>query len=218
MASVYLETTIPSYLAARPSRDLVTAAHQQITHEWWDTRRASFGLYVSQLVIDECSAGDPTYAARRISLLTGIPTLILTDSATELATELILQVPLPEKARADALHVGLAVVHRIDYLLTWNCSHLANVQFEKPDRGRMPIVGTPTNLNLYAGRTTGVLTMPSDLIVAEVRERREALLARFNYDLQALVRELKQHEAESGRKLVSNETAKPNAARPLDKS
>ena len=125
---VYIETTIPSYLAAWPSRDLVRAAHQQITQEWWSLR-GNFELYTSRLVVLECQAGDPKAAADRMTAMSGIPLLEQTDEVASLAEALLRDVPLPEKAAADAVHIATAAVHGIDYLLTWNCTHIANVTF-----------------------------------------------------------------------------------------
>src|SRR4051794_35622462 len=123
---VYLETTIPSYLTAWPSRDLVRAAHQQITREWW-SKRDEFELYSSRLVIQECQAGDPQAAADRLAALAGVPLLEPTAEAADLAEALAEGVPLPERAAADALHIAIATVHGMNYLLTWNCTHIANV-------------------------------------------------------------------------------------------
>jgi hypothetical protein len=122
---IYLETTVVSYLTAWPSRDLVTAAHQQITWEWWESRRAEFELYVSQIVIQESSAGDDA-AKRRLEALEDISLLDITEEVTALAEKLIEQVPLPERAGVDALHIAVAVANGMDYLLTWNCTHIAN--------------------------------------------------------------------------------------------
>lgn len=129
---VYLETTIPSYLTAWPSRDLVRAAHQHITREWWEKRREQFELFVSQVVVRECQAGDPTAAAERMVTLEGLPLLEQTEAATRLALALVEQVPLPDRAALDALHIALAAVHGMDYLLTWNCTHIANAAFREP--------------------------------------------------------------------------------------
>ena len=129
---VYLETTIPSYLTAWPSRDLVRAAHQQITREWWARRRAEFELYISQVVLRECQAGDATAAAERLKILQDLPLLEQTEEATRLAQALVDRVPLPERAAVDALHVAIAVVHGVDYLLTWNCTHIANATLRDP--------------------------------------------------------------------------------------
>ena len=129
---VYLETTIPSYLTAWPSRDLVRAAHQQITRDWWDRRRAEFELYISQVVLRECQAGDVTAAAERLKILQDLPLLEQTEEATRLAQALVDRVPLPERAAVDALHVAIAAVHGVDYLLTWNCTHIANATLRDP--------------------------------------------------------------------------------------
>src|SRR5439155_12006230 len=126
--TVYVETTIPSYLTAWPSRDLIRAAHQQITREWW-MRRDSFDLYSSRLVVQECEAGDTQAAADRLAALAGIPLLEQESEAGELADALLRDVPLPQKAAADALHIATAAVHGMQYLLTWNCTHIANVVF-----------------------------------------------------------------------------------------
>ena len=124
--TVYIETTIPSYLTARPSRDLVLAAHQQITGEWW-AYRDEFDLYSSRLVVQECQVGDAQAAANRLTALSGIPLLEQKAEAEELAEALVRGVPLPAKAVADALHIATAAVHGMRYLLTWNCTHIANV-------------------------------------------------------------------------------------------
>jgi hypothetical protein len=150
---IYLETTIPSYLTARPSRDLVTAAHQQITREWWDTRRHAFDLFVSQMILDEASAGDPDAAAQRLAVLAPLPLLNPRAEGADLAQALIEQVPLPIGAAADALHIAIAVVNGMDYLLTWNCTHIANAalrsQIETVCRRagfEVPIICTPDEL------------------------------------------------------------------------
>src|SRR5579862_5717538 len=104
---VYLETTNPSYLTAWPSRDLVRAAHQQITRDWWDRRRTEFELYISQVVLRECQAGDATAAAERLKILQELPLLEQTEEATRLAQALVDRVPLPERAAVDALHVAI---------------------------------------------------------------------------------------------------------------
>jgi len=150
---VYLETTVASYLTAWPSRDLVTAAHQQITRDWWQRRRGHFDLFISQIVLDEASAGDPDAAARRLEVLDEFPLLNPTEETAELVKALMDRVPLPEKAAVDALHIAIAVVNGMDYLLTWNCTHIANATL----RGRIesicrskgyeaPIICTPEEL------------------------------------------------------------------------
>jgi hypothetical protein len=124
--TVYLETTIVSYLTAWPSRDLVMAGNQQTTREWWTTHKDEFDLYISQPVIQESNAGDSDAAARRWDILQHIPRLDITDEVTNLARLLISDVPLPPRAQTDALHIAASAVNGINYLLTWNCTHIAN--------------------------------------------------------------------------------------------
>lgn len=126
MPTVYIETTIVSYLTARPSRDLVRAAHQQITREWWETRRGDFSLYISQLVLEEAAAGDAAASAARLQNLEGIPLLDYRDPTLVLAGTLEQILQLPPETRGDALHVAVCTANGIEYLLTWNCRHLAN--------------------------------------------------------------------------------------------
>ena len=150
---VYLETTIPSYLTAWPSRDLVRAAHQQSTREWWEQRHSQFELFISQVVLRECQAGDPVAAAERLEVLRDLPLLEQTEEATALAQTLRGGVPLPDRAAVDALHIGIAAVHGMDYLLTWNCTHIANAtlrgQIESVCRAsgyEPPVICTPDEL------------------------------------------------------------------------
>lgn len=123
---VYLETSIIGYLTSRPSRDLITAANQQMTHEWWHEHRNSFDVFISQFVLDECRQGDADAVQERLEVLSGIAELDVTEEVERLAEALIKGVPLPDKAEVDALHIAVATVHGIEYLLTWNCTHIAN--------------------------------------------------------------------------------------------
>jgi hypothetical protein len=153
METVYLETTFISYLVARPSRDVIVAAHQQTTHDWWDARRSEFECYASQVVVDEASLGDASEVQKRLDILGDLPILEVTESAEALARAIMDSSVLPPKAVRDAAHVATAAVHRIDYLVTWNCRHLANAQISRRieevcDRlsVRMPIICTPEEL------------------------------------------------------------------------
>lgn len=152
-ATVYLETTIPSYLAAKPSRDLITSAHQQLTLEWWQKRRAAFRLYISELVLEEAALGDRDMAQRRLDHLAGIPSLEITAPAQALAQSLLSSGLLPAKAAADALHVAVAAANGMDYLLTWNIRHLANAAIRRGIEGVCgragwvaPVLCTPEEL------------------------------------------------------------------------
>jgi hypothetical protein len=127
--TVYIETTVVSYLTAWPSRDLVRNAHQLLTREWWQQQRQNYDLYVSPMVLHEAAAGDPVAAAERIKALEDLPVLTITDAAIDLAERLAIALRLPDRARADATHLAIAAVHGISFLLTWNCTHLANANF-----------------------------------------------------------------------------------------
>ena len=150
---VYIETTIISYLTAWPSRDVVMAGHQQVTQEWWETRRANYDLCVSQLVIDEAQAGDAQAAQDRVEVLRAMLVLETTRAALVLAKELLRAGALPAKAADDALHIAVAAVHAVPYLLTWNCRHLANAVMRpviesvcKTKGFSPPIICTPEEL------------------------------------------------------------------------
>ena len=150
--TVYLETTIVSYLTARQSRDVVLAGHQALTRDWWRGRTA-YQLRVSQLVIDEAAVGDPRMRARRLRALHGIAVLPLTDTATRLAKALVRHGALPEKATVDAFHIGVAAAHGAEYLLTWNCKHIANATMRstiervcRSEGVSPPIICTPEEL------------------------------------------------------------------------
>ena len=153
LPKIYLETTIMSYLAARPSKDLITAAHQQLTHEWWQSRRDDFDLFSSQLVVQESSAGDAGIAQSRLQLLSGIPLLVVNQACVLLGHALVDRGPIPKKAAVDALHIAIATVHGMDYLLTWNCKHIANAEMQtavnRICRGagyEPPVICTPEEL------------------------------------------------------------------------
>jgi predicted nucleic acid-binding protein len=150
---VYLETSIISYLTSRPNRDLIIAANQQITQEWWQLRRDAFELFVSELVIQEASAGDKTAAAQRLQALEGIPELKLNEEIVVLAEKLVKDGSLPPNAVEDALHIAIATLNGIDYLLTWNFKHLANATMRYKIEGvcrllgyEPPVICTPQEL------------------------------------------------------------------------
>jgi len=125
---VYVETSVPSYLTARPSRDPVFAGNQATTREWWN-RRSDFDLYLSVFVLDEVQVGDPQAVSARLEALAGIPEIDVNDRVADIADRLLSHASLPAKARLDALHIGAAACGGMDYLLTWNCTHIANPAF-----------------------------------------------------------------------------------------
>jgi predicted nucleic acid-binding protein len=122
--TIYVETTFVSYLTAWPSRNVIRAADQLITHEWWDTQRERFDLFTSELVILEASAGDPNAAEQRLAVLGTLPIVDTGPEAGLLATTLIAALAVPATESRDALHIATAAMNGIDYILTWNCTHL----------------------------------------------------------------------------------------------
>jgi predicted nucleic acid-binding protein len=128
MDTVYIETSIVSYLRQKPSSQVVAAARQILTHRWWNDHRLNYELVVSQYVIDEASAGDVLLAAERLESLDGIPLLPISPEVPQIAQRIMRLGVLPQKAQVDALHISLAAHHRIQYLLTWNCKHIANAR------------------------------------------------------------------------------------------
>lgn len=123
---LYLETTIPSYLVARRSRDLRLAADQETTQEWWEQRRQDFDLFVSEVVFREAGRGDAVFAAARLESLRSIPVLLALPAAEQLAERLLREGVIPAIAADDAVHLGFAAAHGMDFLLTWNCRHINN--------------------------------------------------------------------------------------------
>lgn len=153
METVYLETTVISYLVSQPSRDVVVAAHQQMTRQWWAGRRASFLCVVSDEVMREVSLGDATQSVLRAQAVAGIAVLLSTPPVRELARRFLLSKVLPSSAASEALHLAIAVHYRTDYLLTWNCRHLANAEIlgrleriVRLEGGEFPRVCTPLEL------------------------------------------------------------------------
>jgi len=124
--SIFIETTIPSDYVSRPSRNLLQFARQELTREWWDGQRHEFYLFTSQLVLDEANEGEPAKAAQRLQLLESLELLDLNDQVEALATALVGRRILPATAIRDASHLAAAGVHGMDFLLTWNCRHIAN--------------------------------------------------------------------------------------------
>ena len=153
MESVYLETTYISYLVARPSRDLLVAAHQRTTEDWWSDRRTEFECFVSQVVLDEAAAGDPDEAEKRLGIVGHFAVLEVTEESESLAAAIVASNIMPPRAVRDAAHIAVAAVNELDYLLTWNCKHLANAQIMRRisvvcnEKGYdMPLICTPEEL------------------------------------------------------------------------
>jgi predicted nucleic acid-binding protein len=151
--TVYIETSIIGYLTARPSNNLILMANLEATREWWEGRRTQFTLYISQVVLDEVARGDTEIAARRLEILRDFPLLEVSEFVQNLAAQFLSKSNLPPKAADDALHIAAATVYGLDYLLTWNCRHIANAQIQKKlaqisfDAGyELPTICTPYEL------------------------------------------------------------------------
>jgi hypothetical protein len=149
---VYIETSVISYLTARPSKTILGAAHQQLTQSWWE-KRFEYDLCVSQSVWQECAAGNPDAAERRLAALEGLDILMVTEEMIALAEALISERLIPAKAIEDSLHIAIATLHHVDFLLTWNCRHIANpviqegiAEYLEQQTLFLPIICTPEEL------------------------------------------------------------------------
>ena len=126
LPTAYIETSVISYLTALPSRDVVIAAYQQVTREWWRTARNRFELVASGLVLQEAAAGDSVAARARLAALETVTLLEATDDAAKLTRKFLDLGAIPRKAAEDAAHIAIAVTNGADYLVTWNFRHIAN--------------------------------------------------------------------------------------------
>jgi len=148
--TVYIETSIVSYYTSRPSRDLVVTAHQQLTHEWWEHHRPQLEAYISTLVIQEAEVGDASAAKGRLEVIEDLPVLELNEDVLNLAKSLVETGPIPAEFFEDALHIAVAAVNGMEFLLTWNCHHINNPRM-RPDIVRVveifgyecPVICTP---------------------------------------------------------------------------
>jgi predicted nucleic acid-binding protein len=150
---VYLETSVISYLVGRLNRDIVVLANQELTREWWRNRRGQYDLFVSELVVSEASLGDAELARQRRGMLEGLPLLAVTNEAERLAPLLLRAAALSANATTDALHMAVAAVHGMDYLLSWNCKHIANATIRRAIERQCrlsdlepPVICTPQEL------------------------------------------------------------------------
>jgi predicted nucleic acid-binding protein len=135
------------------SNNLILMANVETTREWWDARRDQFELYISQTVLDEAARGDAEIATRRLEILSGFPLLEVNEAVQDLSTQFLTKSNLPPKAADDAIHIAIATIYGLDYLLTWNCKHIANAQIQKKlvqisfDAGyELPTICTPYEL------------------------------------------------------------------------
>ena len=220
----YVETSVISYLTGRPSRDVVTAAYQEITREWWKSAPSRFSLVTSELVVAEAASGDSDLvvaeaasgdsdaALARLAVLDTIPLLDVTEEAIELNRKLINLRAVPHKAADDAMHIATAAANGVDYLVTWNFRHIANAtmrsRIEEVCRSsgyEPPVICTPNEL-IQTDHTSspGIITQATrtDPIIDELRAVREEHLARFGYDLDAIFQDIRARQETSGREYL----------------
>ena len=152
--SVYIETTVVSYLTARPSRDLVVAAHQQVTVEWWENSLPLLDAFISPLVIEEVSRGDEAAAKLRLKKITEFPILEITDEVRELAELYFERIPIPGKARGDAYHLAVATYHGMDFLVSWNFTHILSARVRE----------VVQNINTLREISTPLICSPEELM------------------------------------------------------
>lgn len=157
MQSVYVETSVISYLAAHTSREMIVAARQALGWEWWQMARDKYSLFVSQAVIDELQAGDQVQSKRRLELIEGLPVMQYSELVVELIDAYSRELGLTGTATADLPHFAFAVAGELDYLITWNCKHIANGN----------VIRRLVKLNSAAGRKTPVIGIPEILLAPE---------------------------------------------------
>lgn len=152
--SIYLETTIVSYYTSKPSRDIIVLAHQEITRQWWLKVIGRYNIFISEVVIEEASSGDPEAIKRRLEELKDFPHLELNDKVEKMAQVYMERLEIPEKSLRDAAHLAVASVHNIDYLVTWNCTHLANGE----------VIKKLMKINESLGIHTPIICTPEELM------------------------------------------------------
>jgi predicted nucleic acid-binding protein len=152
--SIYLETTVVSYYTSKPSRDIIVLAHQEITREWWDNALKRYDAFISEIVIEEAMAGDAEAAKKRLAILKKFVHLDLNATVEKMAQVYVEKLKMPPKSLRDAVHLAVASVHNVDYLVTWNCSHIANGE----------VIRKLMQINTSYGIKTPVICTPEELM------------------------------------------------------
>ena len=152
--SVYIETTVVNYLTARPSRDLIVAAHQQVTVEWWENELPKLEPFISPIVIEEVSRGDESASKVRLEKIVQFPVLEIIEEVRKLADLYFERIPIPDKARGDAFHLAIATFHGMDFLVSWNFSHILSAR----------VRAVIQEINTIRGITTPVICTPEELM------------------------------------------------------
>ena len=155
--SLYVETTVPSYYVSRDSRDVVVLAHQQITRIWWRSRLPDFRAYVSPVVLEEAREGDPEQSRKRLEVVSEFEILEAAEAVERLAARYMAEFNLPGSAIRDAAHLAFACVYEMDFLVTWNCAHIANGE----------VIKRLTRINTAADVVTPTICTPEELLGVE---------------------------------------------------
>lgn len=151
---LYLETSGVSYYTSRPSNEIIVLARQRITEQWWNTARNKFQCYISQAVFEEAGAGDPEAAKKRLEAIKQFPLLDIDNDVVEVYEIYLKRLQIPKKALRDAVHLAVSAVHAIDYLVTWNCTHIANGE----------IIKQLIKINIELGLSIPVIVTPEELM------------------------------------------------------
>lgn len=209
---VYVETSVISCLTGRPSRDVVTAAYQEITREWWRSAPSRFSLVASELVVAEAASGDSDAALARPAVLDTIPLLDVTEEAIELSRKLIDRRAVPHRAADDAAHIATAAANGVEYLVTWNFRHIANATMRSrieevcgSSGNEPPVICTPNELiqtDHASSRGITMQTTRTDPIIDELRAVREEHVARCGYNVDAISRDIRAKQETSGREYL----------------
>ncbi|HLB58472.1 MAG TPA: type II toxin-antitoxin system VapC family toxin [Bdellovibrionota bacterium] len=152
--TVYIETSVISYFAAKPSADLLSLAKQHLTTMWWERTLPKVNAHISPFVLEELKAGDQEAANERMQVCKMFPVLDETPEITPLSRAYLVEMKLPERAEADAFHIACATVYQMNFLLTWNCSHIANAFVRRKIE----------DINLRKGYETPVICTPEELL------------------------------------------------------
>ena len=154
--SIYLETTVVSYFTAKISRDIIVLAHQEITQEWWPRAIKRFEVYISEIVVEEAGLGDIEAAKKRLAVLKDFSHLELTEKVEKMSQIYMEKLKITKKSARDAIHIAIASVHNVDYLVTWNCAHIANAE----------IIKKLMKINNSFGIHTPIICTPEELLEA----------------------------------------------------
>ena len=201
MPTLYIETSIVSYLRQRPSPQVIAAARQLLTRQWWDEERKTYELVTSQYVLDEAAAGDPVLAAERLESLDGIPLLPLDAQIGVIANEIMSRAILPPRALIDALHIAAVAHHKVQYLLTWNCTHIANAKILPRIRDVLTALGCPIPILCTPEEMVNDDPKISkrDTTIEDIHRERQRMAEKFGGDITAILADARQRQAASGR-------------------